>query len=225
MANHRYFLTVSNSKGFDTLQRLKPLINIEGGLTLKIVVGITGASGAIYGIRLLEALKLANIEVHLILSKWAEKTIAVETDYCIKDVKKMAKHVYDSSNQAAIISSGSFITDGMIIAPCSMKSLAAISHGYTDNLIARAADVVLKERRKLILIPRETPLNAIHLENMLKLSQLGTIILPPVPAFYNHPQSVTDIVNHTIARTLDHFGIDNSLTKRWLQKGENSHII
>lgn len=185
---------------------------------MRIIVGITGASGAIYGIRMLEALNDAGFEVHLILSSWAEKTIAIETDYKIEEVRSLATPVYSASNQAAIISSGSFNTDGMIIAPCSMKSLAAISHGYADNLISRAADVVLKERRKLVLIPRETPLNAIHLENMLRLSQLGATILPPIPAFYNHPKTVTDIVNHTVSRTLDQFGIDNSLTKRWLQK-------
>lgn len=185
---------------------------------MKIIVGISGATGAIYGIRMLEALRHAGVETHLILSSWAEKTIAIETDYKLDEVKALATRVHRSNNQAAIISSGSFITDGMIVAPCSMKSLAAISHGYADNLLSRAADVVLKEQRKLVLIPRESPLSAIHLENMLKLSRLGVSIVPPMPAFYNHPQTIDDIVNHTIARTLDQFGIDNSLTQRWLQK-------
>lgn len=185
---------------------------------MRIIVGISGATGAIYGIRILEALKQIHVETHLILSSWAEKTIAIETDYTLDEVKTLATRVHNSSNQAAIISSGSFKTDGMIVAPCSMKSLAAISHGYADNLLSRAADVILKEKRKLVLIPRETPLNAIHLENMLKLSRLGVCILPPMPAFYNHPKNVDDIVNHTVARTLDQFGIDNSMTKRWLQK-------
>lgn len=184
---------------------------------MRLVIGISGATGAIYGIRLLEALKEATIETHLIMSSWAEKTITIETSYKIDEVKTLASRVYSSSNQAAAISSGSFITDGMIIAPCSMKSLAAISQGFTDNLLARAADVILKERRKLVILPRETPLNEIHLENMLRLARMGVTIMPPMPAFYNKPQNLDDIVNHIVARTLDQFGIENNLTKRWLQ--------
>jgi len=183
---------------------------------MKVVVGISGATGPIYGIRLLEEMKKLGIETHLILSRWAETTIKVETSYTVDEVKKLATHVYASDNQAAIISSGSFLTDGMIIAPCSMKTLAAISHGYTDNLIARAADVVLKERRKLVIIPREAPLNEIHLENLLKLARMGVVVLPPMPAFYNKPKSVEDIVNHTVSRVLDQFRIENDITKRWL---------
>lgn len=185
---------------------------------MRIVIGISGATGAIYGIRLLEALNEATVETHLIISSWAEKTIKIETSYTLEEVKSLASHVYSSSNQAAIVSSGSFITDGMIIAPCSMKSLAAISHGLADNLLARAADVILKERRKLVILPRETPLNEIHLENMLRLAKMGVTILPPMPAFYNKPKNLDDIINHIVARTLDQFGIDNTLTKRWLQK-------
>jgi len=183
---------------------------------MKVVVGISGATGPIYGIRLLEELKKLGVETHLVLSKWAETTIKLETTYTVDQVKELATFVHSSSNQAAIISSGSFLTEGMIIAPCSMKTLSAISHGYTDNLIARAADVVLKERRKLVIVPREAPLNEIHLENMLRLAKMGTIILPPLPAFYNKPKSVDDIVNHTVARILDQFRIENNVTERWL---------
>ena len=184
---------------------------------MKVVVGISGASGAIYGIRILEAFKQLDIETHLVASEWSQKTIAIETNYDMDDVKKLATYYHSSDNQAALISSGSFITDGMIIAPCSMKTLAAISHGYSDNLIARAADVILKERRKLILIPREAPLNQIHLENMLRLNKMGATILPPMPQFYNKPESIDDIVNHTVSRALDQLSIDNNLTKRWLE--------
>lgn len=184
---------------------------------MKIVVGISGATGPIYGIRLLEELKNLGVESHVILSRWAEKTIQIETSYSVDEVKKLGSFTYSSDNQAAIISSGSFKTAGMVIAPCSMKTVAAISHGFTDNLIARAADVVLKERRKLVIVPRETPLNEIHLENMLRLTRMGAVILPPMPAFYNKPKSLDDIVNHTVSRILDQFDIENVITKRWLQ--------
>lgn len=187
---------------------------------MKILVGITGASGAIYGIRILEALKECGVETHLIISKWAEKTIKVETSYTFDEIKSLASHYYSSDNQAALISSGSFITDGMIIAPCSMKSVASIRHGFSDNLISRAADVIIKEKRKLVIVPREAPLSTIHLENMLSLSQMGCTILPPMPAFYNKPETVDDIVNHTVARVLDQFDIDNQITKRWLEKSK-----
>ncbi|HYF93998.1 MAG TPA: UbiX family flavin prenyltransferase [Symbiobacteriaceae bacterium] len=185
---------------------------------MRLVVGMTGATGAIYGIRLLEALKDLGVETHLIVSSWAEKTIAIETDYTVDEVKRLASRVHPLQNQAAPISSGSFATAGMAVIPCSMKSLAAIAHGFSDNLVHRAADVVLKERRKLVLVPRETPLHDIHLQNMLTLSRSGAVILPPMPAFYNRPASVDDIVNHTVARVLDQFGIENSLTKRWGQQ-------
>ncbi|BAD74277.1 phenylacrylic acid decarboxylase (plasmid) [Geobacillus kaustophilus HTA426] len=178
-------------------------------------MGMSGATGAIFGIRLLESLKDIGVETHLILSKWAETTIKLETNYSIEDVKKLASVVHSSTNQAASISSGSFRVDGMVIAPCSMKTLAAIRMGYSENLLSRAADVVLKERKKLVLLTREMPLNDIHLENMLFLSRMGAVILPPVPAFYNLPSSIDDIVNHIVARTLDQFGINNELTKRW----------
>ena len=182
---------------------------------MRIIVGITGATGAIYGIRILESLHKAQIETHLILSKWAETTIKMETDYTIPEVKGLASAVHSPYDQAASISSGSFLTDGMVVAPCSMKTLAGIRLGLAENLITRAADVVLKEQRKLVLLPREAPLSAIHLENMYKLAQMGVVMLPPMPAFYNHPKTIEDIVNHTAARVLDQFGIENKLTKRW----------
>jgi 4-hydroxy-3-polyprenylbenzoate decarboxylase len=182
---------------------------------MKIIVGMSGATGAIYGIRMLEALRESGVETHLVMSKWAETTIRLETDYSVIDVKNLASVVHSPENQAASISSGSFRVDGMIIAPCSMKTLSAIRVGYADGLLVRAADVILKERKKLVLLARETPFNDIHLENMLALSRMGSIILPPVPAFYNNPKTLDDIVNHIVARTLDQFGIDNKLTKRW----------
>ncbi|WP_174734997.1 UbiX family flavin prenyltransferase [Mesobacillus harenae] len=184
---------------------------------MKIVLGISGATGAIYGIRILEALKERGVETHLIMSEWAEKTITIETPYKPADIKDLATYAYSSRNQAAIISSGSFLTDGMIIAPCSMKSLASISYGLADNLLSRTADVTLKEKRKLVIVPREAPLSEIHLENMLRLARAGAVILPPMPAFYNKPTTVDQIVNHTVARVLDQFRIENKLTERWLQ--------
>ena len=184
-------------------------------MCMRIIVGISGATGAIFGIRMLEALRSVGVETHLVISKWAEVTIKLETDYLIDEVKSLATVVHGSMNQAASISSGSFRVDGMIIAPCSMKTLASIRAGMADGLLGRAADVMLKERKKLVLLIRETPLSDIHLENMLGLSRMGVTIVPPVPAFYNHPKSIDDIVNHIVARTLDQFDIDNSLTKRW----------
>lgn len=184
---------------------------------MKLVIGISGATGPIYGIRLLEVLRELGVETHLVLSPWAEKTIVIETDYKVDEVKALASVVHPAGNQAAIISSGSFRTDGMVIAPCSMKTLAAISHGYSDNLLTRAADVIIKERRKLVLLPRETPLSEIHLDNMLRLSRLGAVILPPMPAFYTKPETIDDIVMHTVSRTLDQLGLDYKGTKRWLQ--------
>lgn len=186
---------------------------------MRLVVGITGATGVILGIRLLEALRDLEVESHLVMSEWAEKTIRLETDYTAEEVRALASYCYAGGNQAAAISSGSFETDGMVIAPCSMKCLAAVAHGFGDDLIHRAADVVLKERRRLVLLTREMPLSSIHLENMLKLSNLGAVIFPPMLAFYNHPASLDDMVNHVIARTLDQVGIPNSLTVRW---GERS---
>jgi 4-hydroxy-3-polyprenylbenzoate decarboxylase len=181
----------------------------------RIIVGISGATGAIYGIRLLQMLRDAEVETHLVMSKWAVRTIQHETAFTVDDVQSLAAKVYPPGDQGAAISSGSFLTSGMIIAPCSMRTLAAVAGGQGDELMHRAADVVLKERRKLVLLCRESPLNDIHLENMLKLSRMGVIIAPPVPAFYNHPQTLDDVVNHTAARALDQFGVHVQDQKRW----------
>jgi len=181
----------------------------------RLVVGITGATGAIFGIRLLAALRESGVETHLIVSKWGAHTLGEETSYALDRVRQMATYSYPATDQGAAVSSGSFLTSGMIIAPCSARTLAAIATGQGDNLIHRAADVILKERRKLVLLVRETPLNEIHLENMLKLSRMGAVILPPVPAFYNHPQSLEDMVDHVVMRTLDQFGIHLDLAERW----------
>ncbi|KRM60202.1 hypothetical protein C5L31_001433 [Secundilactobacillus malefermentans] len=184
----------------------------------KIVVGISGASGTIYGIRLLEALKQdPDVETHLVMSRWAKENLAVEdTGYTDAQVKALADFVYPEQNMGATISSGSFLHDGMVIVPASMKTVAAVATGLGDNLIARAADVTLKEQRQLIIVPRESPFNQIHLENMLKLSKMGVAIIPPIPAFYNQPKTVDDIVNHTVMKILDHLNIDNSISKRWI---------
>lgn len=182
---------------------------------LRLIVGITGATGAIFGIRLLEALRATRVESHLIVSKWGAHTLAEETPYSLDRVREIASFSYAASDQGAAVSSGSFLTSGMVIAPCSVRTLAAIATGQGDNLIHRAADVTLKERRKLVLLVRETPLNDIHLENMLKLSRMGVVILPPVPAFYNHPRSIEALVDHVVMRTLDQFGIHTDLTERW----------
>ena len=182
----------------------------------RLIVGITGATGAIFGVRLLEALRrLSNVETHLIVSKWGAHTLAEETSYSLDRVRQLATCSYPAHDQGAPVSSGSFLTAGMIIAPCSARTLAAIATGQGDNLIHRAADVILKERRKLVLLVRETPLHEIHLENMLRLARVGAVILPPVPAFYNHPQSVDALVDHVVMRTLDQFGIHTDLTERW----------
>jgi 4-hydroxy-3-polyprenylbenzoate decarboxylase len=182
---------------------------------MRIIVGITGASGVIYGIRLLEELKKLQVESHLVISKWGRKTIILETEYTIEQVINLASVYHDENNLAAPISSGSFKSDGMVIAPCSMKTLAGIRHGYAENLINRAADVMLKEKRRLILVPRETPLNSVHLENLFKLSEMGVIIIPPVPAFYTKPKTIKDIVDQTVGRILDQFGLETDIVKRW----------
>lgn len=182
---------------------------------MRLVIGITGASGAIFGIRTLEALQALGVETHLILSKWARSTIPHETNYSAEQVEKLASFVHRADNQGAPVSSGSFKTDGMIIAPCSMKTLAAIRAGYGDTLICRAADVILKERRKLVLLARESPFSEIHLENMLALTRMGAVIFPPVPAFYNQPQTIEDVVNHIVGRLLDQFGLEMPGLKRW----------
>ena len=182
---------------------------------MKLIIAITGATGVIYGIRLLEILKNKNIETNLIITNWAEKIIKTETEYSLKQVNALALHCYKESDLNSSIASGSYKIDSMIVVPCSMKTLSAIANGYSENLVGRAADVVIKERRKLILVPREIPLSPIHIENMLKLAKLGVIILPPIPAFYNRPASIKDIVDHVVSRILDNLGIDNELFERW----------
>ena len=181
----------------------------------KIVVGITGATGSVFGVRTLQVLKDAGVETHLVLSKWGARTLLHETPHTVDYVKSLATHAYSESDQGAPISSGSFLTDGMIVAPCSVRTLAAIAHGHGDNLVHRAADVILKERRKLVLMVRETPLSDIHLENMLKLSRMGVVIMPPVPAFYTNPPTLDDIVNQIVMRALDPFGIHVDVANRW----------
>ena len=181
----------------------------------RLIVGITGATGTIFGVRLLQMLHGSGVETHMVMSKWGARTLVHETDYTVEQVQKLATHNYPLGDQGAAISSGSFITLGMVIVPCSMRSLAAIANGLADNLVHRAADVILKERRKLVLVARESPFNDIHLENMLKLSRMGVVILPPVPAFYNHPQTLDDMVNHVTMRILDQFDIHLDVMNRW----------
>jgi 4-hydroxy-3-polyprenylbenzoate decarboxylase len=191
----------------------------------RLIVGLTGATGAILGIRLLEVLKSCDVESHLIISKWAQRTVEHETRYRIDDVRALASVTHHLADMGASVSSGSFLTEGMVVIPCSMRTLSSIAHGYGEHLVHRAADVILKERRKLVLVARETPLSTIHLENMLKLASMGVTILPPMPAFYNHPQSVDDIVDHIVARVLDQFGLAAPFAKRWdgqMQKLEKS---
>jgi 4-hydroxy-3-polyprenylbenzoate decarboxylase len=181
----------------------------------RIIVGITGASGIIYGIRALEMLQAAGVETHLVMSKSAELTMHYETDYTLDQVHALASQVHAIKNVGASISSGSFPTLGMIIAPCSVRSMSEIAHGITSSLLTRAADVILKERRRLVLMVRETPFHTGHLRTMTQLSEIGAIIAPPLPAFYNRPQSLDDIVDHSVGRVLDLFGIETGSVKRW----------
>jgi len=180
----------------------------------RLIIGITGASGSIYGVRLLEMLRNTDIETHLVMSRWGARTLVHETRYTPEQVQRLATVAHPITDQGASISSGSFVTMGMVIAPCSARTLAAIAHGLGDHLVHRAADVVLKERRKLVLAVREAPLHEIHLENMLKLSRMGVVIAPPVPAFYSIPSTIDEIVNYTAARLLDQFGIHVDMA-RW----------
>lgn len=183
---------------------------------MRLIVGMTGATGAPLGVRLLEVLRdLPDVETHLVMSRWARTTVELETPFSAREVAKLADVTYTAGDQSAAISSGSFLTAGMVIVPCSMKTLAGIRTGYADGLVARAADVCLKERRRLVIVPRETPLSDVHLENMLALSRTGATILPPVPAFYNHPTSLADVIDHLVVRILDQFGIATPLARRW----------
>lgn len=182
----------------------------------KLIVGISGATGVIYGIRLLEVLgTIDDVETHLVMSPYAKLNIEIETSYTPAYVESLAHEVHSNRDQAASISSGSFKTDGMVIAPCSMKTLSAIANSYADSLLARAADVVLKERRTLVLMPRESPLHAGHCKLLYEASQLGAVIAPPMPAFYSDPQSIDDLINHSVGRILDLFDMDAGIVKRW----------
>ncbi len=183
---------------------------------MRLIIGMAGASGLIYGIRMLEVLKdLKDVETHLVMSATAKMNAVIETDWDIAGIEAMADVVHNVRDFAATISSGSFKTDGMVVAPCSMKTLSAIAHSYADNLLVRAADVVLKEQRRLVLMPRETPLHVGHCKLMYEVAQLGAIIAPPMPALYNRPETVDDIINHSVGRVLDLFGIDPGIVKRW----------
>lgn len=197
-------------------------------LTDRIIVGISGASGIVYGIRLLEVLKDIGIETHLVMSKSAEVTLAYETKMKVAAVKALASVVHAPTNIAAAISSGSFKTRGMIIAPCSIRTVSEIATGVTSSLMSRAADVVLKERRRLVLLARETPLNLAHLRNMAAVTEMGGIVFPPVPAFYVRPASLDDMVNHTVGRVLDLFDVEHSdLVHRWegLRRAEPAALV
>ena len=187
----------------------------------RLIVAIPGASGTIFGVRLLEMLQGTGIETHLIMSRWGARTLVHETSYTPDQVNALASVVHPLTDQGATISSGSFVTIGMVIAPCSVRTLAAIAHGLGDNLIHRAADVVLKERRKLVLAVREAPLSDIHLENMLKLSRMGVVISPPMPALYSRPQTIDDMVNYTCVRLLDQLGVHVDAA-RWAGLSEGS---
>ncbi len=189
----------------------------------RLIVGISGASGVIYGIRLLEMLKQKpDVETHLIMSSSAKRTIQIETDWSHRDVEALADKVHNNNDIAATISSGSFQTDGMIVAPCSIKTLSSIVHSYGAKLLTRAADVVLKERRRLVLMPREVPLHVGHCKLLYEAAQMGILIVPPMPAFYNHPQTIDDLINYSLGRVLDLFEIDLGSVKRWTGTGKQT---
>jgi 4-hydroxy-3-polyprenylbenzoate decarboxylase len=182
---------------------------------MRLIVGISGATGSIYGIRLLEILRQKKIETHLIISSTSKEIISQETLHSVEAVKALASYVYENEDLGAPISSGSFLSEGMVIIPCSIKSLSGIANSFNENLLIRAADVTLKERRKLVLVVRETPLHLGHIELMLQASRMGAILLPPMPAFYFHPKTIDDLINHTVGKVLDLFSIDTKLFRRW----------
>lgn len=184
-------------------------------MTKKLIIGIAGASGAIYGIRLLEILRSLKVETHLVVTKSGKLSIEYETDFKLDDVIALADHYYNNNDISAAIASGSFINDGMIIAPCTVKTLSEIATGCTSSLISRAADVALKDRRRLVLLFRETPLHLGHIRSMQAVTEMGGIVMPPVTSFYTRPKTIDDMVNHTIGRVLDLYGIDTALVKRW----------
>jgi len=181
----------------------------------RLIVGISGATGAIYGIRLLEVLAKSNVETHLVITEAAQKTILMETDWEVEKIKSLAKVAYDIQDIGANIASGSFQSEGMVVIPCSIKSLSAIANSFNVNLLIRAADVTLKERHKLVLVVRETPLHKGHLNLMLRVTDIGATLLPPIPAFYFHPKTIDDLINHTVGKVLDLFGINHHLFERW----------
>jgi 4-hydroxy-3-polyprenylbenzoate decarboxylase len=187
----------------------------------RLIVGISGASGTIYGVRLLEALRAADIETHLVMTKSADTTLAYETNLKVADVHALADVVHPNADIGAAIASGSFKTLGMVVAPCSIRSLSEIAHGITGSLLSRAADVVLKERRRLVLLVRETPLHLGHLRSMAAVTEMGAIVMPPVPSFYAKPQTIDDVINHTIGRALDLFDIDTGLVRRWGEESDD----
>lgn len=190
----------------------------------RLIVGISGATGPIYGIRILEVLsKVKDIETHLVMTRAAKMTIQIETSHSVKEVEALADFVHDINNVGASIASGSFRTEGMVIAPCSMKSMGGIAHSVGGDLLVRAADVILKERKKLVLVARETPLHLGHLESMASLTRMGAVIFPPVPAFYHRPKTLDDVINQTVTRILDQFGIDVSLFERWSDEQLKRH--
>jgi len=189
---------------------------VSQGRNIVLILGISGASGAIYGLRLLQVLSaMERVETHLVISKAGEMVIREEADWKLEEVKQLANFCYDIDDLNAPISSGSFRRQGMVVAPCSMKTLSAIANSYADNLLTRAADVTLKEGGKLILLVRETPLHLGHLRNMERLAEMGAIIMPPVPAFYHRPDTIQDLVDHTVGKVLDLFGLEHDLFQRW----------
>ncbi|WP_281040011.1 UbiX family flavin prenyltransferase [Mesorhizobium sp. Z1-4] len=189
----------------------------------RLIVGISGASGIVYGVRILEALQSSDIETHLVVSNSAALTLKYELDLPLGDLKALADVVYSNKDIGAAIASGSFVTEGMIIAPCSVKTMSGIATGYTDNLLSRSADVVLKERRRLVMLLRETPLHLGHLRTACSITEMGGIVMPPVPAFYSKPQSLDEMVDHTVGRALDLLGIDVGLVRRWKEADISAH--
>jgi flavin prenyltransferase len=182
---------------------------------MRLIVAVTGGSGVIYGIKTLEVLQSLKIETHLIISRWGERNISIETNKTLDYVKSLATTCYNNDNMAAATSSGSFKNDGMVVVPCSMKTLSSVANGYEDNLISRSACVCVKESRKLVIVPRETPLSKIHLENMIKLLEAGVAVLPAMPGFYHKPKSIDDLVTHIVGKILDQFGINHDMFRRW----------
>ena len=193
-------------------------------MSKRIVIGISGASGVIYGVRMLSLLKEKDFETHLILSEAGKKNIEIETSYKAGEVAAMATHVYDNKDVGAALASGSFLTEGMVVVPCTIKTLSGIANSYTDNLLVRAADVTLKEKRKLVLVVRETPLHKGHLRLMTMAADMGAHILPPVPSFYHQPKTIEDIIDQTIGKIFDYLGIKHDLFRRWGEEDSNSNF-